>query len=270
MLSYQHIYHAGNPADVHKHALLCAMLGYMTAKPKPLSYIETHAGRGLYALDSDAARRTGEAAAGIGRLLAGIAANHPYRQVLAKVRTQHGPAAYPGSPLLAAAMLRPGDTAHLAELHPQEHAALVRAMAGSGAHIHRQDGFDMAMSVCPPSPRRGLMLIDPSYEVKADYERIPGWIARLAAKWNVGVVALWYPVLADAVHGPMLAALEAQGLPGAFRHEVAFAPVRAGHRMVGSGLFVINAPWGLKDAAAQVSRLFAGAGPGKRHSDTQS
>ena len=262
MLSYQHIYHAGNPADVHKHALLCAMLGYMTAKPKPLSYIETHAGRGLYALDSAPARRTGEAEAGIGRLHARLAADHPYRRVLGRVRNEHGPAAYPGSPMLAAALLRPGDAAHLAELHPQEHAALVRAMAGSGAHVHRQDGFDMAMSICPPTPRRGLILIDPSYEVKADYDRIPGWIARLHAKWNVGVIALWYPILTGAAHRPMLAALEALGLPGSLRHEVAFAPVRDGHRMVGSGLFFVNAPWGLEDAAARISRVFAGAGAG--------
>lgn len=258
MLSYQHIYHAGNPADVHKHAILCAMLAYMTAKDKPLSYIETHAGRGLYLLDSPEAARTGEAEAGIGRLRAKFAAEHPYVQALARVQARHGAAAYPGSPLLAAAMLRPGDAMHLAELHPQEHAGLVAAMRGGGAQVHRQDGFEMAMAVCPPQPRRGLMLIDPSYEVKADYDRIPGLIAKLHRKWNVGVIALWYPILTGATHGGMLAALEAQQLPGVLRHEVGFAPVRAGHRMIGSGMFIVNAPWGIEAEAARVSVLYEG------------
>lgn len=257
MLSYQHIYHAGNPADVHKHAVLCAMLAYMTAKPKPLSYVETHAGRGLYLLDSPEAARTGEAAAGIGRLRAQLALAHPYARALTAVQDRHGANAYPGSPLLAAALLRPGDTLHLAELHPQEHAALVGAMRGSGAHVHRQDGFAMALALCPPVPRRGLMLIDPSYEVKTDYDRIPGLIAQLHARWNVGVIALWYPILTGATHGAMLAALQALNLPGALRHEVGFAPVRQGHRMVGSGLFIVNAPWGSEAEAARVAALFA-------------
>jgi 23S rRNA (adenine2030-N6)-methyltransferase len=254
MLSYQHIYHAANPADVHKHALLCAMLDYMAAKPKPLSYVETHAGRGLYALDAPEARRTGEATAGIGRLQGGFAADHPYMRALARVRSVHGPEAYAGSPLLAAGMARPGDAMHLAELHPQEHAALVRVMAGSGAHVYRRDGFAMALALCPPTPRRGLMLIDPSYEVKADYDRIPGLIDQLHRKWNVGVIALWYPILTSGAHVPMLAALDR---PGALRHEVGFAPVRDGHRMVGSGMFVINPPWGLGAETARLSALFA-------------
>src|SRR6056297_1732939 len=102
MLSYQHHYHAGNPADVHKHAALAWMLAYLTAKDKPLSYIETHAGRGLYDLSDPAALRTGEAAQGIGRLERALPADHPYRRCLDETRMSHGPAAYPGSPLLAA------------------------------------------------------------------------------------------------------------------------------------------------------------------------
>lgn len=254
MLSYQHGYHAGNPADVHKHALLCAMLDYMSAKAKPLSYVETHAGRGLYSLNAPEARRSGEAAAGIGRLRDGFAGDHAYTRALARVRARYGPDAYPGSPLLAAAMSRPGDAMHLAELHPQEHAALVRAMQGSGARVQRQDGFEMAMALCPPEPRRGLMLIDPSYEMKADYDRIPGLIGRLHRKWNVGVIALWYPILTSGAHLAMLAALD---LPGALRHEVGFAPVRAGHRMIGSGMLVVNPPWVLAAEAARLSALFA-------------
>ena len=259
MLSYQHIYHAGNPADVHKHALLCRMLSYLTVKDKPLSYIETHAGRGLYMLDAPEAVKTGEAAAGIESLLrqGGMAADHPYLAALAQVRAAHGPRAYAGSPLLAAMILRPQDRMHLAELHPQEHGALEFAMSPFGARIYRQDGFAMTQAICPPDPRRGLMLIDPSYEVKTDYETIPAQIAKLHRKWNVGIICLWYPILTSAAHGPMLAALAAQNLPGALRHEVRFPPVRAGHRMVGSGLFIVNAPYGTEDEAKRLTALFA-------------
>ena len=140
MLSYQHLYHAGNLADVQKHALLAWMLDYLTLKDKPLSYIETHAGRGLYDLGADEALKTGEAAAGIARMENRFAPDHPYRRRLAEVRIQFGPMAYPGSPLIAALSLREGDTVHLAELHPQEHRALVENLGPLG---------------CPyPAPRR--------------------------------------------------------------------------------------------------------------------
>src|SRR5690606_10609564 len=108
----------------------------------------------------------------------------------------------------------------------------------------------------PPTPRRGMLLIDPSYEIKADYDRIPGWIARMARKWNVGVIALWYPILPDARHRPMAESLTAAH-PDALRSEVRFAPARPGHGMVGSGMFVINPPYGLEDEAARLAALFA-------------
>ena len=115
----------------------------------------------------------------------------------------------------------------------------------------------MAQSLLPPEPRRGMMLIDPSFEVKSDYDRIPAVIAQLHRKWNVGVIALWYPILADARHKPMLAGLERLGLPGVLRHEVRFPPVREGHRMVGSGMFLVNAPFGLTEETARLSALFS-------------
>ncbi|WP_082020499.1 23S rRNA (adenine(2030)-N(6))-methyltransferase RlmJ [Leisingera sp. ANG-M1] len=257
MLSYQHIYHAGNLADVQKHALLAWMLAYLTRKDKPLSYIETHAGRGLYQLDAPEAVKTGEAEQGITRVLSGqlLAEGHPLHQALSETRRQHGPAAYPGSPLIAASLLRPGDAMHFAELHPQEHAALQAALKPWKAQVHKQDGFELAMSLAPPTPRRGLMLIDPSYEIKSDYTRIPGIISRLHRKWNVGVIALWYPILQDGSHAPMLDALEALALPGALRSEARFPPARDGHRMVGSGMFVVNAPFGAEAEAARLEKV---------------
>ncbi len=254
MLSYQHAYHAGNLADVHKHALLAFMLTAMAAKDKPLTFIETHAGRGLYDLGSPEAARTGEAAAGIGRALPWFPEDDPYRRAVEAARRLHGPRAYPGSPLVAALALRPQDRLLLAELHPQEHAALELNL-GHLARVERRDGLEAALAWTPPSPRRGLLLLDPSWEVKADYEAIPPLLAKVHRKWNVGVLALWYPLLADGRHAPMLRALE-DLLPGALRHEVRFPPAREGQGLVGSGMFVANAPWRTDERAAWLSDRF--------------
>ena len=257
MLSYQHLYHAGNPADVHKHALMAAMLDHMAAKPKKLSYIETHSGRGLYDLTAPEAVKTGEAAAGITRMQGLFRPDHPYIQMLERVRAAHGAHSYPGSPMVASHMLRTDDAMHLAELHPQEHDALRKVMKRR-ARIYRQDGFELAQSLCPPDPRRGLLLIDPSYEIKEDYARLPKFIATLHRKWNVGVIALWYPILISGAQAGMVRALRGENFPKALCHEVRFPPVRDGHRMIGSGMFVINAPFGLEDEAKMLSRLFQG------------
>ena len=256
MLSYQHAYHAGNLADVHKHAMLATALDYLTAKDKPLSYFETHAGRGLYHLDSPEALKTGEAAQGIARVSGWFAPDHPYARALAEIRATHGPTAYPGSPLIAAALLRPFDTMTLAELHPAENAALHDAMPQRHTRIVQEDGFAMALSRTPPEPRRGLVLIDPSYEVKSDYDRLPDILAKLHRRWNVGLVMLWYPILTSAPHAPMVRALRST-FPAAFSHEVRFPPARPGHGMTGSGLFVVNPPFGLETEAARLSPLFA-------------
>lgn len=259
MLSYQHIYHAGNLADVQKHALLCSALGYMTRKDKPLSYIETHAGRGLYDLSSDEALKTGEAAAGIAmvRDKGWFTAEHPYTRALARVAQVHGEDAYAGSPVLAAETLRDQDSLHFAELHPQEYAALEYVMSPYGAKCTKVDGLAHAMAICPPMPRRGMVLIDPSYEIKAEYQTLPSFIGKLHRKWNVGVIALWYPILTSGAHQEMLAVLEGMDLPNVLRHEVRFPPARQGHGMIGSGMFIVNAPYGLDVEAARLSEMFS-------------
>lgn len=255
MLSYQHIYHAGNLADVHKHALLAWMLDYLTRKDKPLSYIETHGGRALYDLKDAAARKTGEAAQGIVRVRHWFDPSHPYARVLNRIAAENGPDTYPGSPLIAASLLRPDDSIHLAELHPQEFAALSLAMSPHAAKIHRRDGFEMAHALIPPMPRRGLLLIDPSFEVKDDYAAIPRHVAMIHRAWNVGIIALWYPLLTSKAHLPMLNALTAAH-PQALRHEVRFPPARPGHGMIGSGLFVVNPPFGLQAEARALAAKF--------------
>ncbi len=251
MLSYQHHFHAGNLADVQKHALLAWMLDYLTQKDKPLTYIETHAGRGLYDLSSEYALKTGEAALGVTRAETMFDPGHPYRQRLNEIRASYGPNAYPGSPLIAALSLRDIDTLHLAELHPTEVQALRHAMNPWGPHVYARDGFEMGLALTPPTPRRGLMLIDPSYEVKADYDAIPGHIRAMARKWNVGIFALWYPLLTSGAHGPMLGQL-ARDFPDALRCEVHFPPVRPGHKMIGTGMFIVNPPYGMEGEAARI------------------
>lgn len=255
MLSYQHLYHAGNLADVQKHALLAWMVEYLTQKDKPLTYFETHSGRGLYDLTAPESMKTGEAAQGIDRAERLFGKDHPYIRALKATREERGPNAYPGSPMIAGHLLRETDTMHLCELHPQEHAALEYAMGPFSANVYKDEGMAKALSLCPPTPRRGLLLIDPSYEVKTDYETIPRQIGQIARKWNVGIIALWYPILSDGVHRPMIKELQAAH-PDALTHEVRFPPVRDGHRMEGSGMFIINPPYGIDAEVARISAKF--------------
>ena len=256
MLSYQHLYHAGNLADVQKHTLLCWMLAYLTRKDKPLSYFETHAGRGLYDLAAPEAVKTGEAAKGIQAVLADwFNAEHPYAKRLAEIQSLHGATAYAGSPVLAQGFLRESDSATLCELHPAEVVALRKAMKGSGIRIKQKDGIAVAQSDCPLTPRRGLMLIDPSYEVKSEYDLMAQTLPQLHRKWNVGVIALWYPILRTGLQLPMIKKLRA-ALPEAFCHEVRFPPVREGHKMIGSGMFILNAPYGIEQETKRLDQLY--------------
>lgn len=231
------------------------MLSYLTRKPKPLSYIETHAGRALYDLAGDDALKTGEAAEGIAKLRNWFSDDHPYAGIIDETALSHGRNAYPGSPLIAGELLRFEDNLTLAELHPQENAALKEAMDPYPAQVVLQDGFAMALSRTPPDPRRGILLCDPSFEVKSDYEYIPDFFAKLHRKWPVGILVLWYPILTDNRHRNMLSSLKNHFAEGV-AHEVNFPPARPGHGMVGSGLFVVNAPYGFNDEAAWLSSKF--------------
>lgn len=242
MLSYQHGYHAGGPADLHKHIVLAELLARLTAKPRAISYVETHAGRGLYDLGGPEAAKTGEWAQGIGRLDPDPAT--PFGRALAAVRAAGGPAAYPGSPLVARALLRPQDRLALMELHPAEHAALRAALRGPEVAIHRREGFKGALALAPMKPRRGLVLIDPSFEVKTEYAAAAAFVRRLLGKWPEVTVLLWYPLLPAGRHREMLADLAP--LPHRV-DEVAFDPAPE-RGMTGSGLALVNAPHGAEAA----------------------
>ena len=262
MLSYQHAYHAGNAADVHKHLILTMLLESLTRKPRPITYMETHAGRGLYDLASPEATKTGEADRGITALLAaGAIAAGPYAEVIGKVRQAHGATAYPGSPMIGAMLLRPGDQLHLMELHPREHAALKAVLKAPNIHVHKRDGFEGVLALSPPTPRRGLVLVDPSYEVKTDYAAASGFAAKLLAKWPQAVVMLWYPVLLAGLHEAMVRKLTS--IAGSLHHEVTVPP-HWEKGMSGSGVIMLNAPHGLREALRdydwpfEAARLAAG------------
>ncbi len=239
MLSYQHAYHAGNQADLQKHDALARLIAALTRKDRGITYMETHAGRGLYDLGSPEAAKTGEAAEGI--LKADLPPG-PYAEALAAVRAAHGTQAYPGSPLIAATLLRPQDRLHLMELHPAEHTALKRAVRGANVAVHKRDGYEGVLALSPPTPRKGLVLIDPSYEVKSEYDDVPVFVRKLLAKWPEASVLVWYPILPDDRHQRLLAGLK----PLPFdRAEVRFPPVK-GKGMEGSGLIGLNLPFGYR------------------------
>lgn len=252
MLSYQHGYHAGGPADLHKHIALAELLARLTVKPRGISYLETHAGRGLYDTAGPEAHKTGEAALGIARLTPDPTT--PFGRALADARARGGPSAYPGSPAVARSLTRPQDRLTLMELHPAEHAALARALAGPGVAIHRRDGFEGGLALAPLTPRRGLALVDPSYEVKADYAATATFVRRLVAKWPQAAVLVWYPLLPAGRHHELVDGLRPLT---PLVDEVAFAipPARG---MTGSGLALVNAPHG---SAAIFAAAHAQAAP---------
>jgi 23S rRNA (adenine2030-N6)-methyltransferase len=229
MLSYQHIYHAGNLADVHKHMALATVIERMMKPGKPITYIETHAGRGVYNLDSAESTKTGEAETGIRALYKKIPREHPYSKVIAEVRKEYGKSFYPGSPYIARELLTKSQL-HLCELHPREFAELKKNV--SGANLHFKNGYDAALAISPPKVRRGLVLVDPSYEVKSEYIDAANFALDIIEKWPQAVVMVWYPILDAGNHLKLLEMLD-----GGWKQEVMF---KNSPRIRGSGLICAN------------------------------
>lgn len=255
MLSYQHIYHAGNMADVHKHASLSILLTHMAQKDKPLTYIETHAGRGIYDLQSNEAVKTHEAEKGYLTFAENKKLeNHPYFMLQKRIREEIGGNIYAGSPFIAEALLRPTDTLHLMELHPREYQGLYRMMRYPNTHLHHRDGYEGGIAICPPVPRRGILVMDPSYELEKEYTAAAKFITRLNKRWAEGVLFLWYPILKEERHKPMLDKLEAAELPKFYRSEVMFKNTKEG--MLGSGIVIVNTPYGTEDKLNEIKEWF--------------
>jgi len=247
MLSYQHAYHAGNPADLHKHLVLAELLALLTRKARGISYMETHAGRGRYDLSAPESLKTGEAAEGIEAL---TLPDCPLATALQTTRAQFGETAYPGSPLIAQTLLREQDRLHLMELHPAEFGALRRALRTENTSVHHRDGYEGILSLSPPKPRKGLVLVDPSYEVKTEYAQVADFTHKLMAKWPEATMMIWYPILPEGRHAELISGLKLKFT----RHEVGFK-LKDGEGMTGSGLVLVNPPYGSADILSRVPAM---------------
>lgn len=245
-MNYRHAFHAGNAADVLKHAVLCLLLDHLRGKPAPFAVLDTHAGIGLYDLDGEAARRTGEADGGIRRLLS-VDAPHPalasYLDAVRTANPQGGLRTYPGSPWLALHGLRDQDRLVLAELHPEDAATLRRTMGGDRrVAIHHMDGWLALKAHLPPKEKRGLVLIDPPFEASDEYTRMVQALRLAHGRWPTGQYALWYPVKDRAAVWRLHQDLEDAGIPKVLAAELCWAD-EGTERLSGSGMILVNPPW---------------------------
>lgn len=252
MLSYQHEYHCGNHADVLKHAVLTCILGALMKKPAPLRVLDGFAGSGRYDLFGPEASRHAEYQAGIARLLAaaghatGVAAAlAPYLDAVRGLNPDGRLRFYPGSPALALSLLRPGDTLSLLEQHPRALRALRATFRNDRrVQVHDRDAYEGLPALVPPRERRGLVLIDPSYEVKDEFKRVPALLAACHRRWPQGVYAVWYPLIRDPLAERFVGRVVATGLRRIWQVELPVGPKRA-RGLWGSGMLVINPPFGL-------------------------
>ena len=254
-MNYRHAFHAGNFADVMKHALLARILVHLARKEAPFRVVDTHAGIGRYDLGGGEASRTREADDGIGRLGEPFAPEveallAPYRAVLAETRARYGEATYPGSPAIIREMLRRDDRAVLLEKHPEDAALLVqRFHAVRNIKVFAGDGWTALPGLVPPKERRGLVLIDPPYEEPDELPRLPERLARILARWPTGIVALWYPIKGRPEIDAFARILGKAVPREVLRLEILVDDPRVRTRLNGSGLVVINPPWTLAGEA---------------------
>ena len=253
MLSYRHGFHAGSFADVLKHAAFVHALRHAVLKPKPIYVLDTHAGAGSYDLRSAMAGKTGEFRAGIGRVLeAGAPVPEflvPYLDLVRAANLSDELQTYLNSPSLARAVLRAGDRLELIELHGTDHAALA-GWSGGGATVRREDGLAALVHRLPPRERRAVILVDPSYEMKSDYDAVPAALALAHRRFATGTYLLWYPVIERARSDAFLARLRQTGIRRQFRLELCIRPDSAGRGMTGAGLVMVNPAWTLPAMAA--------------------
>ena len=249
MLSYRHGFHAGNFADVFKHALLIELVTALKRKDKGFFALDTHAGAGLYRLDSDHAQKLREYETGIARLWRAPvpAILQPYLELVREFNPGGELRVYPGSPLILHTLLRPQDRLALAELHPTDFANLERHFARAArTSLQQTDGLALARALLPPPEARGLVLVDPPYELDREWRELPKAARDVHRRWRGGVQALWYPLLPGRVTPNFLQALTALGIPKTLRAEIEVGPVRGSHGMYGCGMAVINPPQGLE------------------------
>jgi 23S rRNA (adenine2030-N6)-methyltransferase len=255
-MNYRHAYHAGNFADVFKHAVLARIIEYLKRKDAAFRVIDTHAGRGLYDLSAPEPQKTGEWLEGIGRLLkAGLAPEAaallaPLINVVRAYETVQGLAAYPGSPALARALLRKQDRLTACELHPDDHAALAALFAGDyQVKTLKLDGWLAPGAQLPPKEKRGLVLIDPPFEQAGEFARLLGALEKGVKRWPGGIFMLWYPLKNTAETAAFHAGLRQTGIDRLMTAEL-WAKKREDGVFHGSGLIIRNPPFVLADELA--------------------
>ena len=253
MLGYRHAFHAGNHADVLKHVVLLQLVDYLAAKDKPFWYIDTHAGAGRYTLTQGYAAAQREYADGVEKLWNGGVlpeALARYVELLRELNPHHRLKYYPGSPWIARMRMRAQDRLWLHELHPADYALLEQEFSTGTvpARVLNEDGYAGLKALLPPEPRRALVLMDPSYEVREDYARVVDAMRQALRRFATGVYMVWYP---------MIPRRESRELPGRLaglaperwlRAELVVRAADAAHGLHGSGVFVVNPPWTLRAA----------------------
>ena len=273
-MNYRHAFHAGNFADVLKHVVLIMLIEYLKKKPAPFFYLDTHAGRGLYDLSDAQAQRSGEYKGGIGRLLDVRAASLP-PEVAAYVNVVRESAgkghsaitAYPGSPIIVAALRRPTDRLVLMETLPKEASALSAALGRQRLlSVLESDGYAALKAQLPPRENRGLVLIDPPYESDLEFDRVLAGLEVAHERWPTGIYCVWYPLTDRA--GPLRFRhnLERSGIRRVLDVTLSVLPTDAQVGMSGAGLVIINPPWlldeRLQDLLPQLHRLLSPDGLG--------
>ena len=247
-MNYLHAFHAGNFADCMKHALLVWLLDALQRKPAPISVLDTHAGAGAYDLTADAPQRTGEWRDGIARLLP-----DPPPALARYVGLVHQLRRYPGSPALIRALLRPDDRLVCCELHPAEAAALRRRFARDAqVAVHQRDAWEALGGLLPPQPRRGLVLIDPPFEDRAEFVHLASGLVTGHARFATGVFAAWYPIKHRAPVRDFSTYLAHSGIRDIVAAELCLREPLDPARLNGCGLVVINPPYRFEAAAADI------------------
>lgn len=254
MLSYRHAFHAGNHADVIKHLTLVLCCEHFCKKDKSFSYIDTHAGAGMYDLKSSTSTKTNEQREGIGRLTAQPAIPKTFNRYLSLVEQakKQKSSAYPGSPWFAAQCLRSHDQASLFEMHPKDFSLLANLFSGNRRiKVKQSDGYQSLKSLFPPVSRRAVVLIDPPYEQEKEYQSVIHTLKEGISRFSSGTYIVWYPLINRANSTKDKAAEKMlRQIKSLFNQEQLHAQLildKDMKGMYGSGLAIINPPWGLKE-----------------------
>jgi len=254
LLSYRHAFHAGNFADVIKHIVIIEILTHLTKKDAPFDYIDTHAGAGLYYLGSKPAAKLGEYTGGVAKLNAEAWPElGRYFSILNKYNPSGVLHRYPGSPLIALDLLRTRDRAWLFELHPADFELLEKnTTRDKRVRVMCEDGFKGLLPLLPPVSRRGLILIDPPYEINTDYHRVFETVSQACQKFSGGTYAIWYPVVERKRITQLENKFKNSGIKNIQRFELGLTKDTRGKGMTAAGMIVINPPWLLMKRMSQL------------------